>query len=697
MALISSVVACGSADKPRTEDSSVPCPDTLGSDQSCAISVTGSRTLTLGLAPHQYVQVSATSSKSAPAMSGGYAGESLQENAEGPDLAFFNPGDTPLDAQIVLRGNTTATVSTQAHAFELSATCTVDCGALLQLPLPREADAYRTRSPPRYQFGRRELVQAVLTVATQLRETIPGLAPVTIFDLSQKDGKVPGTDKNGARHTYPAHAGGYAADIAYYRANGDNSGQPACPITDGMFCTGPHDIDVARTAQFLRRITTNFHTIQIIVDPVMDADVRAELVRQTDADPMAVSRATRMLQSGEQFQYHADHFHVAFAREPAAVSSLQAQHTGAESAVALGPNGDVMVAFMVLDDSNAIGYAYSPNFGIDWNPVKLVRSPDKRNSNDPSLAVDPAGNFYLTWFGQRFPPSDAHVYWAKAPTGSGTFGAPDEVTVPTDDAAYDRPNIKLSPQGTPLVTYARGPAGGETLDTIVVAAAPDGAHFAATTVVGPSPAAFRDFPLLCVPVGGDRVYLAYGDSGALWLQSSTDGQHWDAARVQVFTQTTSDPRCAANGNDVWILDAKAKAFPPNGAPTLQTLLLRHSGDRGLTFDPPVTVADGASSSLFMLANISVGGTGLVNITYYEGTSDGDASARFRVLRARDRSATSFWPALTLHTPVTMRTGYGQRWLGDYTATAENFGVLNVAYVDNSGSGSQMLFERVLLP
>lgn len=689
------VIACGSGSKPG-DAGGAPCPDALTPGQTCAVQP-GMRTLSLPLAAHQYVQLSATSAGSF-ALSGGYAGETLRKTAEGPDLAFYNPSDAPLTAEVVLQNSAPVTVMTQVQAFELTTTCAADCGTLLQLPLPREADPYRSISPTRYQFGRRELVQAVLAVASQLRQAIPGLGPIGISDFSQKDGQVPGTDINGPRHTYPAHAGGYACDVGYYRANGDNSGKPACPISDGMFCTGPHDIDVSRTAQFFRRLTTNLHAIQIIVDPVMESDVRAELIRQTDADPMAVSRATRMLQSGQQFQYHADHFHVAFTREPKAVSSLQTRHQAAESSVAISPNGAVMVAFMLLDDQNAIGYAYSANFGIDWQPTKLLRAPDGRLSNDPSLAVDGAGNFSLTWFAQRLPPADAHVYWAKAPAGTGTFGAPGEVTVPTDDFGYDRPNIKLSPQGTPLVAYGRGPARSGTLDTIVVAAAPDGAHFTPTTIVGPSPPAFRNFAFLCVPLGGNRVYLAYGDSASVWLQSSVDGQQWNAAgRVQVYTGTASDPRCVADGNDVWILDVKAKAFPPAGAPTLTTLLLRHSGDGGQTFDPAVTVADGGTQKLFMLANIAVGGQGLVNITYYEGASDGDSAARFNVARARDRAGTSFWPTLTLYGPVTMRTGYGPKWLGDYTGNTEAFGVLAFAFVDNSGDGSQMMFSRAILP
>ena len=158
-------------------------------------------------------------------------------------------------------------------------------------------------------------------------------------------------------------------------------------------------------------------------------------------------------------------------------------------------------------------------------------------------------------------------------------------------------------------------------------------------------------PYLCAQAGGSKAYLAYGDAGAVYLQSSANGQQWDAAaRVQVFT-----------------------------------------------FDPIITVADGGASSVFMLGNISVGGLRQVNITYYEGASDGDTAARFRVARAKNRAATEFWPALTLYSPVTLRTGYGSRWLGDYAGAVDLFGALCFAFVDNSGTGSQAMFTRAILP
>jgi len=76
-----------------------PCSDALGVGQSCSIALAGSRTLTLALASHQYVQLSATASpQSALTLIGSYAGEQLRTTAEGPDLAFYNPGDAPLTA-----------------------------------------------------------------------------------------------------------------------------------------------------------------------------------------------------------------------------------------------------------------------------------------------------------------------------------------------------------------------------------------------------------------------------------------------------------------------------------------------------------------------------------------------------------------------------------------------------------------------
>src|SRR5256885_14302485 len=142
----------GGRGAPDGNNAGTPCSDALGVGQSCSITLAGSRTLTLALAAHQYVQFSAIASpQSALTLTGGYAGEQLRTTAEGSDLAFYNPSDAPLTAQIDLSGTASIAVTTQTLAFAPAVNCTPECGALIQLPLPREADAYRTISPTRYQ------------------------------------------------------------------------------------------------------------------------------------------------------------------------------------------------------------------------------------------------------------------------------------------------------------------------------------------------------------------------------------------------------------------------------------------------------------------------------------------------------------------------------------------------------------------
>jgi hypothetical protein len=559
------------------------------------------------------------------------------------------------------KGNVSITIT--PAPFNVGFTCDAGCGELVQVPAPREADDYRLVSALRYQFGRREVVQTVLAaIATQ-----PGLNPVAIMDLSQADGKVPGTDVNSPRHTYPAHAGGYAADIAYYRLNGDNSGQPTCPITTGSFCSGPSDMDAAKNTAYFLALAQVPHLVQLIVDPVMEPNVRIEIQQQLAAkiaDPLAAARLSRVLESGASFEYHADHSHLAFVRDPTVVSSLNAQHQGAESAVALGPNGDVMVAFMVVDDANAMGYAYSPNYGIDWNDMQVIRAPAGYYANDPSLAVGVDGTFYLSWFAQQLPPNGGHLYLAKAAPGSGTFATPIDIADPGGNYSYDRPNVHIAPNGSLLLAYARGTADARMLDTIAIATSSDGTSWTRSVIAGGSGMpGFRDFAFLCV-APQQRVYLAYADAGTVHLRTSVDGKTWDPLdQTAIFgVSTTGDPKCVANNNDVWMLDGVPHAFPPASAPTLDKILVAHSGVRGTSFDSPVEVQDKSVGSVFMLAGIALSDDSRISVTYYAGQRNGDDNASFVVSRARDATARTFWPTFTLRQrsrcpPATGRIGW----------------------------------------
>jgi hypothetical protein len=677
------------------------CKDALGAGAPCSIAVSGSHAFTYALAAGQYVAVS-VAADTALTLTGSYGSESLQQmtNAQPATMAFYNPTAAPLTIHLGLQAATaTATITITPADFAIGFTCAKDCGSLIQLPAPRASDDYRLVSPLKYQYGRREVVETLLAaLAVQT-----GQSPVGIMDLSQADGKVPGTDVKGPRHTYPAHAGGYAADVAYYRMNGDNSGQPTCPTaTNGMSCSGPSDMDPMKNVTYFLALAQELHLVQLIVDPVMEPNVRTELQRQLSAgiaDPLAAARLSRVLESGANFEYHTDHSHLAFVRDPTAVSSLGAKHSGAESAVALGPSGDVMVAFMLVDDQNAMGYAYSPNYGIDWNPMQTLPTPPGYNSNDPSLAVTADGTFYLSWFAQQMPPNGGHLYVAKSAPGSGTFAAPIDANDPSGNYSYDRPNIHVGPDGSLLLAYARGSADASMFDTINVAYSSDGAAWTHNAIAGASGmAGFRDFAYLCV-APTLRAYVGYSDAGVLHLRTSADGKTWDALdQTTIFgVPTTTDPKCVANNSDVWLLDGVAHVFPPAGAPVLDKILLAHSGDRGTTFDPPVEVEDKSAGSAFMLAGLALSYDGLISVTYYVGQSDGDSNASFVVARAKDTTATTFWPTFTIRHPVTLRTGYGPTWMGDYGGNLDAQGALNMSFTDNSSGASQTIFYRLALP
>ncbi len=168
-------------------------------------------------------------------------------------------------------------------------------------------------SPAKYQHGRCELVALLTDGAHDVRESMPGLSPVGIADLSQADGEIPGTDDGAPRHPAPSHSKGYSADVTYFRKDGRTlEDSPACPSKTREFCEGPHDVDVGPTALLLARIARTERVVQFIVDPVMEGDIGAELDRLGETGAEGAKAARKVLTSGVPF--HADHFHVAVSR-----------------------------------------------------------------------------------------------------------------------------------------------------------------------------------------------------------------------------------------------------------------------------------------------------------------------------------------------------------------------------------------------
>jgi hypothetical protein len=105
------------------------------------------------------------------------------------------------------------------------------------------------------------------------------------------------------------------------------------------------------------------------------------------------------------------------------------------SSIAVGPDGDVYVAFE--DERGArtdIRLARSSDAGLGFGPSLPVNADTTGVQQQPSLAVDRFGNLHAVWLDWSqdpdpyTPPFDDHVAYARAPAGGGAFGAAVQVT-----------------------------------------------------------------------------------------------------------------------------------------------------------------------------------------------------------------------------------------------------------------------------
>lgn len=291
----------------------VQCTDTLPA---------GGASYRVALAPDAYLAVQATATGElvlAARYGSADAEEMARTEGQAPRLALYNPTAATLDAWLeVAPAKTTAadqplTLALEGAAFAPKTPCAADCATILQLPAPVPAAAYRLVSPPRYQLGRRELVQALVAAAAE----VTAAGPVGLGDLSQADGKIPGTDVSQPRHPAPSHQDGFSADVAYFRTGGDNLGtHPACSTPDYRFCSGPHDLDLSRNVAFMLALCREPRISQILVDPLMKADLLQQAAQAQSAglaDAEAVKKLQSVLMSG--IPYHTDHFHIAVFRQ----------------------------------------------------------------------------------------------------------------------------------------------------------------------------------------------------------------------------------------------------------------------------------------------------------------------------------------------------------------------------------------------
>jgi hypothetical protein len=110
-------------------------------------------------------------------------------------------------------------------------------------------DGYYIDTVSQYAYLRKDLTLLLQYAACEVGARYPGGTPIGLGDMSQSNGKTPGTDVGSPRHPTSTHTGN-DIDIAYYQTDGVNDLQIICGdgsdtngngsggnYNDGYFCT----------------------------------------------------------------------------------------------------------------------------------------------------------------------------------------------------------------------------------------------------------------------------------------------------------------------------------------------------------------------------------------------------------------------------------------------------------------------------
>jgi len=122
------------------------------------------------------------------------------------------------------------------------------CGAIVRFE-PAVGRGYEVASNERYL--RRDLMMRVQHAAARVADAMGG-HPVTLLDMSERDGAIPGTAQGFPAHPFGSHTDGHDIDVAYYQlGTPDNHVRPVC-VVDDHHCIGPPEkLDACRTALFI--------------------------------------------------------------------------------------------------------------------------------------------------------------------------------------------------------------------------------------------------------------------------------------------------------------------------------------------------------------------------------------------------------------------------------------------------------------
>lgn len=192
-----------------------------------------------------------------------------------------------------------------------------------------QAAGYYIATEPRYAFLRQDLTQLVQHAACEVATRFPGTQPIGLSDLSQADGRTPGSDVGDLRHPDGTHTGG-DMDLAYYQTDGSNNPQIICGdgtdnnyngrpgrFNDGYFCTTDANIiDWPRQAYWFAMLASSPLVRVFGIDETLADDFEREVNTLLSSGAITREQASRALRLGYGnaggWAFHHHHTHNSY-------------------------------------------------------------------------------------------------------------------------------------------------------------------------------------------------------------------------------------------------------------------------------------------------------------------------------------------------------------------------------------------------
>ena len=195
--------------------------------------------------------------------------------------------------------------------------------------------------------------------------------PLGLGDMSEADGRTPGSAAGRPGHPRGTHEKGRDMDIAYFQTTStDNRLRAVCPHRNNAgrnvnHCTGqPTILDTRRTALFIGTLLTSDRTRVVGVDgrirPLVEPLLRGFCADGT-LDPIACTRLTKLVAETADtgkgwFRHHHHHLHIAFKK----ISGAGIVPTRTDDDLTISPGrGDIRSEVRRLESSGARGHVQS--------------------------------------------------------------------------------------------------------------------------------------------------------------------------------------------------------------------------------------------------------------------------------------------------------------------------------------------------